>query len=87
MRRLRSSQPDPAGSGPGRSGGPEPGANFDYAAPFTEIMLLGLIAANHGGKLEWDSKKMRITNRPELNMYLKDPVRKGWECGDELWKG
>ncbi|VGO19026.1 Gfo/Idh/MocA family protein [Pontiella sulfatireligans] len=67
-------------------GGPEPGANFDYAAPFTEIMLLGIIAVNHGGKIEWDSKKMRITNRPELNQYLKDPVRKGWEYGDSLWR-
>ncbi|QBG49228.1 Gfo/Idh/MocA family oxidoreductase [Verrucomicrobia bacterium S94] len=65
---------------------PACGANFDYAAPFTEIMLLGLIAANHGGKIEWDSKNMKITNRPELNRYLKEPVRKGWEYGEDLWK-
>ena len=63
----------------------EAGANFDYASPFTEVMLLGIIAANHGGILEWDSKQMRITNRPELNQYLKDPVRKGWEYGEDLW--
>jgi predicted dehydrogenase len=62
------------------------GANFDYAAPLTEVMLLGLIVANHGGKIEWDSKNMRITNRPELNQYLREPVRKGWEYGKELWK-
>jgi predicted dehydrogenase len=66
-------------------GGPEPGSNFDYAAPFTEIMLLGIIAVNHGGRIEWDSKNMRITNRPELNQYLKEPVRKGWEYGEDLW--
>ncbi|MDF7824593.1 Gfo/Idh/MocA family oxidoreductase [Pontiellaceae bacterium B12227] len=66
--------------------GTEAGANFDYAAPMTEVMLLGVIAANHGGVLEWDAKKMKITNRPELNTYLRAPVRKGWECGDELWK-
>ena len=65
---------------------PECGSNFDYAAPFTEIMLLGIIAANHGGTLEWDAKNMRITNRPELNKYLKDPVRKDWEYGEDLWK-
>jgi hypothetical protein len=64
----------------------ECGANFDYAAPFTEVMLLGIIAANHGGKIEWDPKKPRITNRPELNRYLKEPVRKGWEYGEDLWK-
>ncbi len=66
-------------------GGPECGANLDYASPFTEIMLLGILAVNHGGRIEWDSKNMRVTNRPELNQYLKDPVRKGWECGEDLW--
>jgi predicted dehydrogenase len=65
--------------------GPKPGSNFDYAAPMTEVMLLGLIAANHGGKIEWDSKNMKITNRPELNAYLTEPVRKGWEYGEDLW--
>ena len=65
--------------------GPIPGSNFDYAAPMTEVMLLGIIAARHGGKIEWDARNMKITNRPELNIYLKDPVRKGWEYGEGLW--
>ncbi|MFC1764381.1 Gfo/Idh/MocA family oxidoreductase [Planctomycetota bacterium] len=65
--------------------GTQPGSNFDYAAPMTETMLLGVLAVNHGGKIEWDSKNMKITNRPELNVYIKDPVRKGWEYGDDLW--
>lgn len=65
--------------------GPTPGSNFDYAAPMTEIMLLGIIAANHVGKIEWDAKNMKITNHPELNAYLKEPVRKGWEYGEDLW--
>ena len=64
--------------------GPKPGSNFDYAAPMTEVMLLGIIAANHGGKIEWDAKNMSITNRPELNVYLKDPIKKGWEYGEGL---
>jgi predicted dehydrogenase len=64
---------------------PEAGANFDYAAPMTEVMLLGLIACRHGGKIEWDAKKMRITNRPELNVHLKERVRQGWEYGEDLW--
>ena len=65
--------------------GPMPGSNFDYAAPMTEVMLLGVIAVNHGGKIEWDPKNMTITNRPELNKYLKEPARKGWEYGGDLW--
>ena len=48
-------------------------------------MLLGLIASQHGGKIEWDAAKLRITNRPELSVYLKEPVRKGWEYGESLW--
>lgn len=63
----------------------EAGSNFDYAAPMNEVMMLGLIVSRHGGKIEWDAKNMRITNRPELNVYLKDPVRKGWEYGESLW--
>jgi hypothetical protein len=28
---------------------------------------------------------MQVTNRPELNEYLKNPVREGWSCGEDLW--
>ncbi len=63
--------------------GPEPGANFDFAAPFTEMMLLGVLAVRHGGRIEWDPKK-GVTNRPELNQFLKEPVRPGWEYGLDL---
>ncbi len=59
--------------------GPEPGCNFDYASPFTETMLVGVLAARFGGRIEWDSKQMKVTNRPELNAYIREPVRKGWE--------
>nr|WP_281281162.1 Gfo/Idh/MocA family oxidoreductase [Pontiella sulfatireligans] len=66
--------------------GPEPGSNFDYAAPMSEVGLLGVLAQRFGGRIEWDSKNMRITNRPELNAFVKEPVRKGWEYGEDLWK-
>ncbi len=64
--------------------GPEPGANFEYSAPMTEVALLGVLAQRFGGRFEWNAKD-GVTNRPELNHYLKDPVRKGWEYGDDLW--
>ncbi|MGN6493102.1 MAG: Gfo/Idh/MocA family protein [Agriterribacter sp.] len=67
-------------------GGPEPGANFDYAGPLTEVSLLGVLAQRFGGRIEWDSENMRITNRPELNAYVKEPVRKGWREGERLWR-
>ncbi|MBK1875782.1 Gfo/Idh/MocA family oxidoreductase [Pelagicoccus mobilis] len=62
------------------------GSNFDYAAPMSEIALIGVLAQRFGGRLEWDAKKMRITNRPELNMFVKEPVRQGWRYGEDLWK-
>jgi predicted dehydrogenase len=65
---------------------PECGSNFEYAARLTEIDLLGVLAQRFGGRIEWDAASMKITNRPELNAYLKEPVRKGWEYGDDLWK-
>lgn len=64
--------------------GPEPGANFDFASPFTVTMLLGVLVARFGGRIEWDPVK-GITNRPELNVYFKEPAREGWTYGEDLW--
>ena len=66
--------------------GPECGSNFDYAAPMSEVALLGVLAQRFGGRIEWDSKNMRITNRPELNLFVKEPARAGWEAGEDLWR-
>jgi hypothetical protein len=66
--------------------GPEPGSNFAYAARLTEVGCLGMLAQRFGGRLEWDARAMRITNRPELNAYVKEPVRPGWEYGEDLWQ-
>ncbi|VGO22456.1 Gfo/Idh/MocA family protein [Pontiella sulfatireligans] len=65
-------------------GGPACGSNFDYAAPLTEVVLLGGIAIRTGKRIEWDAKNMRITNHPELNALIKEPVRKGWSFGENL---
>jgi hypothetical protein len=64
---------------------PEVGSNFDYASRLTEIDLLGVLAQRFGGRIEWDAVSMTITNRPELNACIKEPVRKGWEYGEDLW--
>ncbi|MDG2126296.1 MAG: Gfo/Idh/MocA family oxidoreductase [Verrucomicrobiales bacterium] len=65
--------------------GPEPGSNFNYSAKLTEIILLGVIAQRFKTRVEWDAKAGKITNHPELNAFIKEPVRKGWECGEDLW--
>ncbi len=64
--------------------GPEPGANFDFAAPFTEMMLIGVLAARFGGRIEWDSKNMKAANRPELDAFINEPIREGWNYSKYL---
>jgi hypothetical protein len=59
-------------------GGDPACSNFNVAVPFVEWMLLGVIALRVQGKLEWDAEKMRITNNPDADKYLKPTFRKGW---------
>ncbi|MDP7134891.1 MAG: Gfo/Idh/MocA family oxidoreductase [Planctomycetota bacterium] len=65
--------------------GPEPGSNFDYSAHLTEIVLLGVLAQRTGKSFEWDAEKCQ-SGDPEIDVFIKQPVRKGWEYGEELWK-
>ena len=52
-------------------GGPLPGSNFEYAAPLTEMVLLGNVALRaRGRKLQWDSANLRIPNAPDLEPHL-----------------
>jgi hypothetical protein len=60
-------------------GGDASCSNFNVAGPFTEWILLGVLALRFEGKLEWDSAKMRVTNLPEVNQYMRPKVRKGWQ--------
>ncbi len=59
-------------------GGDPACSNFSVAGPMTEWILLGVLSLRFEGKLEWDSAKMRVTNVPEANKYIKPMVRKGW---------
>jgi hypothetical protein len=59
-------------------GGPKPLADFDFSGPLTETILLGNVAALAGKKLSWDGPKLRVTNAPEVNKYLKRKYRQGW---------
>jgi predicted dehydrogenase len=54
-------------------------SNFDYAGPFTEWVLLGNLSLRCEGKLLWDGEKIRVTNNPEANQYVKTKYRKGWK--------
>jgi predicted dehydrogenase len=60
-------------------GGEPACSNFEYAAPFTEWVLLAAAALRAEGKLEWDPQQMKFTNNSAANRYLKSYRRKGWK--------
>jgi predicted dehydrogenase len=59
-------------------GNAQPTSPFEYAAPLTEVMLLGIAALNAGKKIEYDAGGMRIKNVPESDALLKRKYRSGW---------
>lgn len=65
--------------------GPEPGSNFSYGARLTEIVLVGVLAQRFNTRIEWDAVEGRVTNKPELNAFVKEAPRDGWGGGEGLW--
>ncbi|MDP6447161.1 MAG: gfo/Idh/MocA family oxidoreductase, partial [Pirellulaceae bacterium] len=59
--------------------GSRTGSNFDYAGPFTEVVLLGNVAFRVGKSLQYDPAQMKVTNVAEANELLTKKYRKGWE--------
>ncbi|MDB6072096.1 MAG: oxidoreductase domain protein [Verrucomicrobiales bacterium] len=63
-----------------RNGGAKPSANFDYAGPLTEAVLLGCLSSIFPGKsLEWDAASLTFKNAPEANPFVGRTYRPGWE--------
>lgn len=67
--------------------GPMPGSQFDYASDLTEMVLLGVLAQRYNESFKWNAERMEITDKPHLNAHLREPARKEWQMGDELWSG
>jgi predicted dehydrogenase len=59
-------------------GGPKAYSNFDNSGPLTEMVLLGNVALRAGKKIEWDTKKLKVTNDKAANQFLTKEYRKGW---------
>lgn len=53
-------------------------SDFSYAGPLTETVSIGNLALRAGGRIEWDSKNMKVTNLPEANQFVRRQYRKGW---------
>ncbi len=59
-------------------GGEPASSNFDYAGPFSEMVLLGNLAVRTGKKIMWDGPGMRAKNVPEAAQYVRNEYRRGW---------
>lgn len=58
----------------------KPSANFDYAGPLTEAVLLGCLASIFPNQvLEWNAEKMTFNNSEDATKFVKRSYRKGWE--------
>jgi predicted dehydrogenase len=64
--------------------GPAPGSSFDYAAPLTEMVLLGALAQRTGRLIEWNAEAMSVKGQPDLDVLIKEPAREGWQYGEKL---
>jgi len=55
-------------------------ANFEFAGPLTESVLLGGVATRYPQTtLEWNVEKLKFTNLKDANRYVRRNYRDGWE--------
>jgi len=54
------------------------GCHFGYTGPLAETVLLGTVAYRAGEKLQWDSEKLKATNCPEADRFIRRDYRKGY---------
>jgi hypothetical protein len=55
-------------------------ANFDYASPMTEAVLLGCLASVFPNEtLQWDTEKLVFNNQPEATKLVKRNYREKWD--------
>jgi predicted dehydrogenase len=58
-------------------------ANFDYAGPLTESVIIGNVAARFPGEtLKFDAKALAFPDKPDANQYLTRSYRDGWKPKD-----
>jgi hypothetical protein len=66
-------------------GGKPAGANFDWAGPLAESVLLGNVVLRVQlreeltlYKMQWDAANLRFTNLEDANKYVRREYRAGW---------
>ena len=59
-------------------GGKPAWSSFEYADALNEFLMLGNVATQFAGKLEFDPVACKIVNNPEADQALRSEYRKGW---------
>ena len=66
-------------------GGKPAGANFDWAGPLAESVLLGNVALRVQlreeltlYKIQWDSASLKVSNLDDANKFVRRDYREGW---------
>jgi len=59
-------------------GGKPPWSNFDYADALNEFLMLGNVATQFDGPLEFNPVAMKIVNNPAADALLRSEYRQGW---------
>lgn len=59
-------------------GGPAPMSNFNYSGPLAEFLMLGNVATQFEGALEFDPLTCQIKNHAAADRLLLRDYRKGW---------
>jgi len=59
-------------------GGKPPWANYDYSGPLTEFNMLGNVATQFEGTLEYDPLAGKIVNNADADRALHHQYREGW---------
>ena len=59
-------------------GGKRPWSNFDYADALNEFLMLGNVATQFEGRLEFDAQACRIVNNAGADEALRCKYREGW---------
>ncbi len=52
--------------------------NFEYSGSLIEHNLLGDVAFRVGEELNWNPKRLKATNCPEADAFIRREYRKGW---------
>jgi len=63
-----------------RGAGPMPSANFSYAGPLSETVLLGGVATRFPKEtLQWEAEKLSFAGNEKATALIRKKYRKGWE--------